>query len=311
MKQLGILLIVLVLLASVAVAAPLGTNSRSVIPAQVQQIISVDYRAMHNSPTAMALKARVLPVALKEVEASLAEMGIDSDKDLDQLTFVSFRTQKTGLRSFGIAQGSLPVKQVLLRFKKRKIKGVKYSDLYMYPLVSGMQMAFLDENTILFGEPGSVKLGLDTRNGQNPGMDSNAEMNDLLSGVESEPVWSILDKAGTQNMMRSALGDASKLGDYETVRKRINGSKYTLDFTRGVRFNLNVLTADSVTAGTLSAVVKAGMLYRKMGASPVEKNAIDGMSVDSDSNSLNVQFQADDREFQALLRSELFAAVAQ
>lgn len=311
MKQLGILLIVVVLLGSLAMAAPLGTNSRSVIPSQVQQIISVDYRAMHNSPTAMALKARVLPEALKEVEASLGEMGIDSNKDLDQLTFVSFRTQKSGLRSFGIAQGSLPVKQVLLRFKKRKIKGEKYSDLYLYPLASGMQMAFLDENTILFGEPGSVRLGLDTRNGQNPGMDSNSEMNDLLSGVESEPVWSILDKAGTQNMMRSALGDASKLGDYETVRKRINGSKYGLDFARGVRFNLTVMTADSMTAGTLSAVVKAGMMYRKMGASPIEKTAIDGMSVDSDSNSLNVQFQSDDREFQALLRSELFAAVAQ
>ena len=42
-------------------AMPLGTSARVVIPADIQQIISVDYRALKNSPTALALKARVLP----------------------------------------------------------------------------------------------------------------------------------------------------------------------------------------------------------------------------------------------------------
>ena len=37
---------------------PLGTSARVVIPADIQQLISVDYRALKNSPTALALKAR-------------------------------------------------------------------------------------------------------------------------------------------------------------------------------------------------------------------------------------------------------------
>ncbi len=310
MKRLTALVIVLLLATAAAVAAPLGTNARMVIPAQVQQIISVDYRAMRNSPAAMALKARVLPESLKEAETAFKDMGIDPDKDMEQLAFVSFRTPKQGLRSIGIAQGSMPVKRVLLGFKKRKV-GTKYGDRFLYPLSTGLMMTFLDENTVLFGEPGSVKLGLDTRNGQNESVDSNSEIVDLISGTENVAVWSVLDKAGTQNMMQSALGDATKLGDYEAVRKRINGSRYTLDFANGVQFNLNVMTADSMTAGTLSAVLKAGMMYRKMGASAAEKSAIDAMSIDSDSSSLNVRFRADDREFQSLLRSDLFTAVSQ
>ena len=106
----------LLLAGTVAYAAPLASNGRSVIPASAQQIICVDYRAMHNSPTAMELKARVLPEALKEVEGALREMGINPDKDLDQLTFVSFRLQKNGLRSFEIAQGQINQKQVLAGF---------------------------------------------------------------------------------------------------------------------------------------------------------------------------------------------------
>lgn len=293
-----------------AFGSPLGSNARAVIPASAQQIICVDYRAMHNSSTAMELKARVLPEALKEVESALKDMGINPDKDVDQLTFVSFRTQKNGLRSFGIAQGQINMKQVLAGYKKRKVTGAKFLNNSLYPVSTGIQMTFLDENTILFGEPISVKDGLSAQNGDTPNIATNSEVTDELASAESEPVWSVLDQIGTQTMLRSALGDASKLADYDTVRKRVGASRYTLDFARGVEFNLNVTTSDSMTAGTLSALIKAGMLYRKMGASPVEKNAINDMTVDSDSNSLRIHYKSDDHQFQALLHSDLFAAVA-
>lgn len=295
---------------TVAIAAPLNSNGRSVIPASAQQIICVDYRAMHNSPTAMELKARVLPESLKEVESSLKDMGINPDKDVDQLTFVSFRTQKNGLRSFGIAQGQLNMKQVLAGYKKRKVMGTKYLNSMLYPVATGIQMTFLDDNTILFGEPISVKDGLAAQNGDTPNISNNADVVDEITSAEAEPVWSVLDQIGTQTMLRSALGDASKLADYDTVRKRVGTSRYTLDFTRGVDFNLNVTTSDSMTAGTLSTLIKAGMMYRKMGASPIEKNAINNMTVDSDSSSLKIHYKSDDNQFQALLHSDLFAAVS-
>ncbi len=43
-----------------------------------------------------------------------------------------------------------------------------------------------------------------------------------------------------------------KLADYETVKKRLLGSRYTMNFANGVNFDLDVLTSDSVTAATLS-----------------------------------------------------------
>ena len=300
----------MILAGTFAFGAPLNSNARAVIPASAQQIICVDYRAMHNSPTAMELKARVLPESLKEVEGSLKEMGINADTDVDQLTFVSFRTQKNGLRSVGIAQGNLNKKQVLANFKKRKVTGTKFLQNVLYPLSTGIQLTFLDDNTLLFGEPTSVKDGLSAQNGDTPNLGTNSELTSEVSNAESEPVWSVLDTIGTQTMLRSALGDASKLADYDSVRKRVGASRYTLDFTRGVTFNLYVTTSDSMTAGVLSTLVKAGMMYRKMNASPVEKNAINDMTVDSDSSALRIHFESNDSQFQALLHSDLFAAVS-
>jgi hypothetical protein len=110
--------------------------------------------------------------------------------------------------------------------------------------------------------------------------------------------------------MRSALGDASKVADYETVKKRLMGSRYTMSFNSGVNFDLTVLTSDSMTAGTMSSLVKAGILYKKMSATPAEKVAVDNTTVDSDGSNLMVHFKASDQQFQSLMHSELFAAVS-
>ena len=134
-------------------------------------------------------------------------------------------------------------------------------------------------------------------------------MADMMSSVDSAPVWSILDQQGTQNAMRSAMGDASKIADYETLKKRLLGSRYTMNFNSGVNFDLTVVTADSMTAGTLSSVVKAGILFKKMSATPAEKIAVDNTTVDSDGSNVAIHFKANDQQFQSLMHSDLFAAV--
>jgi hypothetical protein len=93
------------------------------------------------------------------------------------------------------------------------------------------------------------------------------------------------------------------------MKKKLLGSRYTIDFDHCVDFNLNVVTSDNVTASTLSSVLKAGILFKKMDASPTEKAAIDGTTVDSDTNKLVVKFKADDKNFQQLLQSPMFASV--
>lgn len=292
-------------------AATLGTAAQTVIPSETQQIISVDYRKMNNAPSALALKKRVLPDALRQFEEALRGIGINPDSDVDTLNFAAFRMGKQGLHGLGIAQGNFSRAKVLKQLKLKKIKGEKHGSGWMYPMAGGLDMSFLDANTLLFGERTSVEYGLDVRDGVQQGLSSNSQMSDLVANADSGTVWSVLDTAGTNYMLRQALGDASKLADYDTVKKRIGGSYYTADFEHGVDFDLTVLTSDAMTATTLSSVIKAGMLYRKMSAqSSSEKLALESTQVDSDSDKLKLHFKADDKRFQSLLNSDLFAAVS-
>lgn len=310
MKRLALGLGVFLLSCVAAWAMPMGTQARGVIPSDVQQIISVDYRALKNSDTAMALKQQVLPDNLKQFEGALKGVGIDPDRDVEQLTFASYRNAKQGVKIVGVAQGDFSMKAFLKRMRLHKIKPVKVRNTDLWPMSGGMDMTFLDDNTLLFGDRSAVQGALDARDGYTPTLDTNNTMTDMMGSVDSGTVWSILDQQGTQNMMRSALGDASQLGDFETVKKRLLGSRYQMNFSNGVNFDLDVLTADSITAATLSTLVKAGVLYKKLSATPVEKVALDSVTVDSESSNLQMHFKTDDKKFQSLMHSPLFAAVS-
>jgi len=297
------------LLVGMAYAMPLNSSARACVPADLLQLISVDYRTLKDSPIAMAMKQQLLPENIKQFEAALKSIGLDPDKDVDTLTFASFRAGKQGVKTVGVAAGPFNSKAVLKKMKLQKFVPKKYGTADIYPMDGGFVMSFLDDSTLLFGDSTSIRIALDTSNGQVLSLDTNGTMADMMSSVDSAPVWSILDQQGTQNAMHSAMGDASKIADYDSVKKRLLGSRYTLSFNSGVNFDMTVVTSDTTTASTVSSLLKGYMLYKKMSATPAEKIAVENTAVDSDGSNVVVHFKANDQQFQSLMHSDLFAAV--
>jgi len=310
MKYVMFALAVVSTLAGTAVAAPLSSTARTVVPSAIQQIISVDYRQLRDSPTASAMKDRLMPDTLKQFEAALRATGIDPDKDAEQLTFINYRDSKNILHSIGIAQGPFHQKEFLQKARVKKIKPEKYLLTYIYPMSQGMSMAFLDPSTIVFGDASALQGALQVRDNGADSIEKNSQVNDLVANVDSAPVWSVLDQMGTQYMMKSALGQASSVADYDVVKKRLLASDYMMNFDNGVTFDLNVKTSDTISAASLASLLKAGMIYRKMSASPTEKLALDNTTVDSTHDTVQMHFKTDDQRFQSLLKSDLFAAVS-
>ena len=292
-----------------AFAASLGTATRTVIPVEVQQIINVDYRRMKASDTAMQMTAKLLPPNMKQFEDALKSIGVVPERDLDQVTLAVFRTKDNSLQIIGIAQGQFPRKKLRLALAKQKIKGNKNSDTIVYPMSGGMQMTFLDDWTLLFGPQPGMDAALEARDNSAMSLNANSKVTDMIASVDRGTVWSVLDADGTQNMLKTILGNAASLSEFDTVKTRLLGSRYSMDFDHGVDFNLSVVTSDNITASTLSSLLKAGMMFKKASASETEKVAIDDTTVDSDAGRLVVHFKADDKSFQSLLDSPMFAAV--
>lgn len=298
---------------SMAFAEKLSGDARSAIPKDVQQIIVVDYRAMQNSPAAMSLREKVVPPELKRLETALKRSGFKVESVTDVLAFAAFRSgdKKGSTHTIGIAQGQFPTATILANMKKDKIKPVAIRNNDVYPMGnSGMSVAFLNQTTMVFGDAGSVRSALDARDGFAPNFLSNGDMMNEMVAVEDSALWSLLDQQGTQVMMRNVLGDAAQLADYDTVKNRMKSSRYTMDFSNGVKFDMAVVMSDTVTAATAATLMKGMVLMRKSsGSNSSEKDALTHTTVDSNSGTLTVDYSASDSEFASLLSSPLFTQV--
>jgi hypothetical protein len=269
---------------------------------------------MQNSPAAMQLKNRVMPPELKSLEKALQVSGMNDNHDVDELAFASFRPKgATGdsTRIIGLAQGQFPLADIMANFKKKKIKPILVRDNRIYPMgSSGMQVVFLNPTTMVFGQTDSLKQALDSRDGLQASFLTNNDMTGMMASVQDQPLWSILDQKGTQTMMRSLMGGASQMGgDDDTIKKRILTSWYSMDFQNGVQFNLDVLTPDTFTAASMASLLNAAALYKKMSGTDIEKQAIDGTKIDSNSGRLIVSYSSSDSQFATLLQSNLFQTV--
>jgi hypothetical protein len=308
----------IVLLAAVvsAPAAQLSTDARTAIPHEVQQLVVIDYRVMQNSATAMNLRERVMPPELRQLDEALRKSALNDNHDIDQmvdqLAFALFRPSGSSkdsdtLETVGVAQGQFPTQEILANFRKQRIKATLVRSNRVYPLAkTGMVICFIDPSTMVFGASNAVAKALDARDGVSTSLLTNGPMMDAMKTVDSEPLWSILDQKGTQTMMKQVLGDAGSVTDYESVRKRLQASWYSMNFRHGVKFDLTISTGDSFTAATVSTLMSAALMVRKMSGSEAEKQALSATSINSDAGKLSVHFATSDGEFDSLLHSPLF-----
>jgi hypothetical protein len=293
-------------------AAQLSTDARGAIPRDVQQLVVIDYRAMQNSPTAMQLRDRVMPPDLRQFDDALRRSGLNENHDVDQLAFALFRPNpaQEEVTTVGVAQGQFPTDDILANFKKKAIKAKLIRTNKVYPMgKTGFVLCFVDQSTMVFGMPEAVKAALDARDGQTQSLLTNNAIMDAMRSVDSEDLWSVLDQKGTQNMMKQVLGEAGSLADYESVRKRLLVSYYSMDFQHGVKFDLTIHTGDAFAAATVSSLLNAAVVYRRMTGDETEKMAMSDTDVTSSSGKLSIHFAASDNDFASLLKSQLFQSM--
>ncbi|MDR3796551.1 MAG: hypothetical protein P4K93_00265 [Terracidiphilus sp.] len=295
---------------SLAFAAQLTTDARGAIPHDVQQLVVIDYHAMQNSPAAMNLRNRVMPPELKQFDEALSHSGLNENHDVDELAFALFRPSpgSDALQTVGIAQGQFDTQTIIANFRRQKVKVTMVRGNSVYPMGrTGMMLCFVDPSTMIFGDRDAVTRALDARDGMTASLLTNGSLMNAMQSVDTYPLWSILDEKGTQTMMKQLLGEAAgSVTDFDSVKKRLEASWYSMDFQHGVRFDLTIETGDTFTAATFSSLMSAAVMMRKMSATDAEKQALSDTDIGSSSGKLTVHFATSNAEFDSLLQSPLF-----
>ncbi len=302
----------LVATGSLAFAAQLTTDARGAIPHDVQQLVVIDYHAMQNSPAAMDLRNRVMPPELKQFDEALSHSGLNENHDVDELAFALFRPSpgSDALQTVGIAEGQFDTQTILANFRRQKVKVTMVRGNSVYPMArTGMVLCFVDPSTMIFGDRDAVTKALDARDGMAASLLTNNSLMNAMQSVDTYPLWSILDNKGTQTMMKQLLGQAGSVTDFDTVRERLDASWYSMDFQHGVRFDLTIATGDTFAAATISSLLSAAVMVRKMSASDAEKQALNNTDIGSNSGNLTIHFATSNSDFDNLLQSPLFKSM--
>lgn len=302
----------LVAAGSLTYAAQLTTDARGAIPHDVQQLVVIDYHAMQNSPAAMDLRNRVMPPELKQFDEALSHSGLNENHDVDELAFALFRPSpgSDSLQTVGIAEGQFDTQTILANFRRQKVKVTMVRSNSVYPMArTGMVLCFVDPSTMIFGDRDAVTKALDARDGMAASLLTNNSLMNAMQSVDTYPLWSILDSKGTQTMMKQLLGQAGSVTDYDTVRQRLDASWYSMDFQHGVRFDLTIATGDTFAAATISSLLSAAVMVRKMSASDAEKQALNNTDIGSSAGNLTIHFATSNGDFDNLLQSPLFKSM--
>jgi len=269
---------------------------------------------MQNSPAAMDLRGRVMPPELKQFDEALTKSGLNENHDVEQLAFALFRPSASSesLTTVGVAQGQFPTQDILANFRKDKVKPAVLRTNRIYPLAkTGMVLCFVDASTMVFGAKDAVQKALDAHDGVDANILTNNSMMDAMRTIDSASLWSILDEKGTQTMMKQVLGEAGagSVTDFDTVKKRLQTSWYGMDFAHGVHFDLTIATGDTFAAATISSLLTAAVMVRKMSGSEAEKQALSDTAIASSAGKMSIHFAASDSDFSSLLHSPLFQSM--
>jgi hypothetical protein len=266
----AVLLAGLLITTTVALASPLSPAAQRVIPSAFEQVLCIDYRIAVQSKAALALKTTVFPRILRDFEAALTTSGVDATKDLGSLTFASFRDNGE-LRTIGIASGSF---SALLKKVAQNPSPKTYRGSNLYLMVKApdpkqadgkqeakqkdLDMTFLDENTLLFGDRDALETALNVFNNDTASLQFNRKVADSMRDLDKAAVWSILDRRGTLEMLHFALGAAGKRQEYPGIRKQILGSQYAITLDDVVKADLTVRTPDPETSAALASLFHLG-----------------------------------------------------
>ncbi len=295
----------LALTAVSAEAAELGAMAQAVLPATTRQIISIDYQRLGTNPLAKSFEDKALPPQMRDVGALLKHGGLDPQHTLNHLTFATFG-DKGRVGFVGIAEGSFQNLKKTNFFRPTKLHPhpPQYNGVDLYES-QGLTFIIPDQSTLVFGDRSSVKKAIDAEQGSMPRLDGNEQMTDLIAGTQSSDVWSVLDAAGTRNMVGSLVKGATQV-NLSTFENELRGSRYTVQFNNDIQLNLEVLTHSTMAAAALSTGMRAAVAYEQyQEKSPQLKALLNNVEVDSSGTHAFLQVSSPETTVAQLASSDL------
>jgi len=267
----------LALLLSPALASGQGTarDALAMFPADTQQLAYLNLAQFRGMAEYPQIRRYLLTSQLRDFQEFLRSVGIDPEKDVDEIV-LGWRGESGGGAGFyGRAEGRFDLDRVQQLFTKQRLPVREYQGQQLYAFGSGTSamdtfFAFLSPSSAAFGRLADLKDILDVRARAKPALDSNSKFVDWEAELEgTAPQWGISTGKAAANQVAPWISTGRNLNvDPSTILGPVQAFLYRLEWAGGITANLSIVCQSAESASAFATLLTLWRDSRPAEATP-------------------------------------------
>jgi hypothetical protein len=227
-------------------------------PADTQQVAYSSFAQLRSSPDYPQIRQHVLYQQLRAFQEFLRSLGVDLEKDIDEVMLGWRGESLSGPGSFGLAAGRFEPDKVRAFFAQARLRLQSYAGVDLFAFGSGADsadtfFAFLDSSLAAFGRLHDLKTILDVREGSAQALDTNQTFQGYEAELEgASPQWGILTGKAAANVAVPWLSGGTKNAiDMTAFLEPVQAVLYRVDWDGGFTAHISIVCKTPEGAGGL------------------------------------------------------------
>lgn len=315
-----------------AKAGGLGADTIGLFPKNVGEFAYADLKKARTMKWYPALEQQMLPERFKQFEKFLAAAGIDTNTQVDELTWglvpeaalskdaaassAATDTPPDSEEIVGIALGGYNPDSTEAYFKAQKLPTAKSHGYTLFAFGSGVGpndlfFFFVDSNKAAFGHRQLLEKLIAVRYGEEDSLLRNDTMYNMINEVNgSGVVWAVLDPAYTKLAMGQLAPEVQQFPEAAKLIGRMQAMIISATASSGMDAKFQAVCGSTEDANTLSQLMAAGLLYKKYQTAkdnPELGALLDQTNVVPSGDRVVIRLSVSDEQMTTLIRKNTFA----
>ncbi len=264
-KSLAVLL--LAGMAALLFSAPLSADqlpseALNTFPADTLQVAFTNLADLRSLANYQQIRQRILSRQMHAFEEFLRPMGIDPDKDIDEV-MLGWRGDLMGPSGYlGLAAGRFQPGLIQKYFEQTGLPARQYNGLSLYAFGSGTDpddlfFTFFDNTLAAFGRLTDLEAMIDARQGLANALNSNNDYVGWQGELDgSAPEWGILNGKSAANLAGLWMAPAGqKLVDLSSLSRTVRALLYSVQWDTGFSTHLTMVCDKPETASGFAGLL--------------------------------------------------------
>jgi hypothetical protein len=315
-----------------AKAGGLGADTIGLFPKDVGEFAYADLKKARTMKWYPALEQQMLPERFRQFEKFLAAAGIDTNTQVDELTWalvpqsaLSKDPAAAGAAAtevpdseeiVGIALGAYNPDSTEAYFKAQKLPTSKSHGYTLFAFGSGVGpndlfFFFVDSNKAAFGHRQLLEKLIAVRYGEEDSLLRNDKLYSMINEVNgSGVVWAVLDPAYTKLAMGQLAPEVQQFPEAAKLVARMQAMLITATASSGMDAKFQAVCGSTEDANTLSQLMAAGLLYKKYQTAkdnPELGQLLDQTNVVPSGDRVVIRLSVSDDQMTTLIKKNTFA----